>query len=125
MRFWIGAVVLVLLLALGVGFTVGVAKQQEMLAKTVEKAQKAALSRDWEKAIPYAREARELWEKTRHFAASFADHAPLEQMDTLFSELEIYGKEVLAVEFASVCSYISNLAKAIGESQSVFWWNLL
>lgn len=125
MRFWIGAVVLLVLLALGIGLTVGVSLQQEELAQTIAKAQEAVLSRDWEQALPYARQAQALWENTRHFAASFADHAPLEQMDALFSELWIYAREALEVEFAAVCSYISNLAKAIGESQSVFWWNLL
>ena len=125
MRFWIGAAVLLVLLVLGIGLMVGVSMQQETLSQTISKAREAVLARDWEQALPYAREAQDLWEKSRHFAASFADHAPLEQMDALFSELWIYARETLAVEFASVCGYISNLAKAIGESQSVFWWNLL
>ena len=125
MRFWIGVAVLLVLLAVGIGVTVGVSVQQDRLAQIIDKAQEAVLSRGWEQALPYARQAQRLWENTRHFAASFADHEPLEQMDAFFSQLWIYAQEALEVEFASVCSYISNLAKAIGESQSVFWWNLL
>ena len=125
MRLWIGVAVLLVLLALGIGLMIGVSLQQDELAQTISKAQEAVLARDWEQALPYAQKAQALWENARHFAASFADHAPLEQMDALFSELWIYAKEAMAVEFASVCSYISNLAKAIGESQSVLWWNLL
>ena len=124
-RFWIGIVLLSCLLALGIGLCIGIPALHDRLAKQLDDACAAAQLGDWETATALADSARAEWERSRHFVASFVDHAPLEQMESLFSELEIFRNRRLAVDYAAICTNLSHLSKAIGESHKLTWWSFL
>ena len=49
----------------------------------------------------------------------------MEQMQELFSWLEVYGQKQLEVDYATVCSSLVQLAEAIDESHSLKWWSVL
>lgn len=124
-RLWIGVALLALLLAVGVYLTAAFEALHRPLADKMEAASAAAIAGDWEKAMALTDEARADWKRIRHFTAAVADHEPLEEMDSLFSRLEILGKLELRADFAAECRRLACLAEAIAESQAVTWWNLL
>ena len=124
-RLWIGVVLLALFLVLGILLTFSFCRIHAPLAQTLEDASRHALSGDWERACASARDAKERWEKYRNFTAAVADHAPLEEMDALFSQLDIYMSLSWKGEFATLCSQLSQMAAAMEESQALTWWTLL
>lgn len=124
-RLWIGIVVLTVLLAAGIGLSLGMANLHNALAEELSTASQAAVEKDWENAMVLASSARATWEKYRHLAASFTDHEPLEQMDSLFAELKVYEKLKLQADYAAVCTLLSELSKAIAESHTLKWWSFL
>ena len=124
-QFWIGVVVLALLLAAGVGLTVIMDDLQGEISAKMTEAAACALEENWEKADLAAGAARAKWERSRKFVAAFADHGPLETADSLFSELTVYRKQQLPAEYAAVCLCLARQAEAIGESHSLRWWHVL
>lgn len=124
-RLWIGVGILVILLVMGIGLLWGSRVFFEELSQEVEQAGELALSGNWQAAGEKAAKSREKWEHWRKFWSSFTDHEPVEQVQALFSQLELYEKQRLEVDFAAVCLNLSQLAEAIDESHSLRWWSVL
>lgn len=124
-RLWIGIIILAVLLAAGIGLSIGIPALHSRLSEALTSACDAAEKGDWETALSLANSAKADWERYQHFVAAFVDHEPLEQMDRLFSELEVYRNQRLPAEYAAVCAHLSHLSKAIGESHALTWWSLL
>ncbi len=124
-RFWIGIVLLTALFAFGVVLCIGITALHDHLSQQLDDACTAVQLGDWEKATALADSARAEWERCQHFVASFVDHEPLEQMESLFSELEVFRNRRLAVDYAAICANLSHLSKAIGESHKLAWWSFL
>ncbi len=123
-RLWIGIVVLLVLLGLGLGSTAVMEGIPGALAQGMEQAAEAA-GNQWENAKALAGEAREQWEKYEHMIASLTDHEQLEELKGLFSELEVSMVWEDKGYFATVCARIASLAEALSESHTLHWWNLL
>ena len=121
----IGLWLLLVLLAGGILSSWGMVRLTEPLGQTMEAASQAALRSDWENAQTLALQARESWEKNWNLCAVFADHTPMENINGLFAQLEIYARSGDAQNFAAVCAQLSEDTKAIGEAHSFTWWNLL
>ena len=124
-RLYIGIGLLLFFLIAGILLTFCFCRIHAPLAETMEEASRQALNGNWENAISLAQSARERWETYRNFTAAVADHEPLEEMDMLFSQLDIYAKLRLSVEFADICTRLSQMAAAMEESQAFTWWTLL
>ena len=124
-RLWIGVGLLVALLALGIGLLWGSKVFFEDFSKDIEQSGELALAGNWEEAEKYAEKSRKKWETYRRFWASFTDHEPVEQMQNLFSLLEVYRVRRLEVDFATVCRNLSHVAEAIDESHGLSWWSVL
>ena len=125
MRTWIGAGILVLLLGIGIFFTFYTAETQEQIAQTLSESREAAAVGHWEKAAGKCFQARSLWEKHQKATAAVVDHEPMEEVEALFAQLEIYLKARDPVSYCSCCASLEVFAKAIGESHSISWWSLL
>ena len=123
-RLWIGVGVLLVLLSLGLGSTAVMERIPGALAENMEKAAATAATQ-WENASSLAEKAREEWGKYEHIIAALTDHEPLEELKGLFNELEVSRLWEDRGYFASVCSRIASLAKALSESHTPHWWNLL
>lgn len=124
-RLWIGIGILVILLAMGIGLLWGSGVFFEELSQDLEQAGELALAGNWQAAGEKAEKSREKWEAYRRFWASFTDHEPVEQMQDLFSQLEVYQRRQLEVDFAAVCRNLVHLAEAMDESHSLRWWSVL
>ena len=125
MRTWIGIGILVVLLLTGIFVTLYTADVQDRNARLLSESRDAAAVGQWEKAAGKYFQARELWEKNRKALASVVDHEPMEEADSLFSQLEVYLKARDPVAYCSCCASLEVFARAIGESHSVSWWSLL
>ncbi len=124
-RFWIGLCILALLLAGSAAICIGMQRVHTPIAEDLALAADAALSGDWERAEALFRRADARWEKYYRFTAAFADHTPMDEMDTLIEESEIYAAKREQPHFAAACAHLSVLAAAIAESHTLSWWNLL
>lgn len=124
-RLWIGVGILVILLAMGIGMLWVSRDFYQEFAAGLEQAGKLAMEGSWQAAGEKAAQSRAQWDRYRRFWASFTDHEPVEQMQNLFSQLDIYQQRKLEVDFAAVCRNLVHLAEAIDESHSLRWWSIL
>ena len=124
-RMWIGIVFLLVVLTIGSILTIAFGKLHEPLADTLQQAADAALEADWPKALKLSKNARMRWEKNRHFTAAVADHEPLEEIDQLFGQLQVWEREENKAKFAVTASRLAVLTRAMADSQAITWWNLL
>lgn len=125
MRTWIGIIILVLLLGIGIILTFYTASVHDQLARILSESRQAAAVGQWEKAAGKCFQARALWEKHRKPTAALVDHEPMEEVEALFAQLEVYLKARDPVAYGSCCASLEVFARAIGESHSVSWWSLL
>ncbi len=124
-RLWIGILFLAVMLAGGAGIRLGMESLQQEISQQLDSASQQALEGELSQAKARAQEAQRLWEKYRDLVAAVTDHGPMEEMDTLFSQLPIFEKADSAMNYAAVCSELSMLMQAIGENQALHWWGVL
>lgn len=124
-RLWIGIGLLIVLLALTIGISVGMDAIHQPIAEKLEKAGEAALEGTWDKADRLWREAQEEWETHWAISAAVADHSPMDDVDRLYAQLEVFSRERETVHFAATCMELSQLTQAMGDAHSPDWWNLL
>ena len=124
-HFWLGTGILLFFLLAGVLTTFVFCRIHAPLEEDLADAARAALEGDRKMAVFFANTAASRWEKYRAITAAVADHAPLEEMDAAFSALKTYMELGWWGEFAALCTQLSQMAKAMTESQALVWWNLL
>ena len=124
-RQWIGLGLLLAVLTVGIVLTVAFRRLHEPIAEKLDTASEAALAEDWGRADALASQAVGDWKNFRRFTAAVADHEPLEEMDSLFAQLEVWQRLREPEEFAAACVYLAELARAMADSQQLTWWNLL
>lgn len=80
-----------------------------------------------EEGSPAAKEtamkARDQWQRNWHFAASLADHTPMEEIDDLYAALEAYDPD--SEDFKACCRQLIRRTEAMAEAQGFSWWSLL
>ncbi len=124
-RLWIGVGFLLAMLAIGICLTVLFGRIHTPLSDDLQKASRLAIAQEWEKATALTRQARADWEKYRDFIAAVADHEPLEKMEYLLEQLEVYAELRRTGDFSAICVEVAALADAMLESQQLTWWSFL
>lgn len=124
-RGWIGLGLLLALLAGSIAVTRAMDRGHDPIARELETASDLALEGDWETAAALARNAKAEWEDKWNFGAAFADHEPMEEIDGLFAQVEVYVRAREEVSFAAVCAELSKRLEAMGDAHGLTWWNLL
>lgn len=124
-RMWIGIGLLLVILAAALWLWLGLGGVFGRISASLDRAAEAVAAQNWAEAEENAQAATQAWKTYKKVAASFTDHEPLEDMDALFRELEIYSRDKLSTEYAVVCVHLSRLAEAVEESLSLKWWSLL
>lgn len=123
---WIGgALVLVVLLALGLWIGSSMETLHRPVIHDLEQAAQAALTGDMAGAQIYMNRAGSVWSQNRWLTAAVVDHSPMEEIDSIFSQLESYGAAGDRVSFAAWCCRAASLVSAMGEVNSLTWQNLL
>lgn len=124
-RFYIGVGLLVGLLILGMFTAWAVERCQMPMATAMEQASQAALSGDFQNGVTLAQEAKESWVSHWKGVASIADHTPMDEIDGLFAEMEVYAQAGEDVHFSACCSQLASLLRAVSDAHRLSWWNVL
>lgn len=124
-HFWSGIGLLAVLLALGLWTSHAMEAVHAPIADSLALAAEKTLSGNTGEGIDAARQARSQWEQHRHATASVADHEPMEEADSLFAQIESFIVAGDMSQFAACCARLSELVRAISESHTLTWWNLL
>lgn len=124
-RGWIGLALLVLLLVVGLLATWYMGETHEDIAERLEAAGTLALSGDWEGAQRLCRRARQDWQRSWHLSAALTDHAPMEEIDSLLSQLNVYERQREELSYAALCAQLSSRLEDLGDAHGLTWWNLL
>jgi len=121
-RFYLGAGLLLVILFLGLLTGWVMDKAQLPAAKLLEQ---AAQAEDMQTGTQLAQQAKEDWNKRWKAVAAVADHTPMDEIDTLFAEMEVYIREKEDVHFYACCSQLASLLRAVAEAHKLSWWNLM
>lgn len=124
-RLWIGIGIMVVLLAAGIVFLCLSNDFYQDITADLEQAGQAAMDDNWQTAGQKMRESQKKWHRYRRFLSAITDHEPVEEMDSLFAQLQLYEQRRLNVDFAVICQSLSHLAEAIDESHNLKWWSIL
>ena len=124
-RFYIGMAILLVLLVLGIGVSAGMRAIHAPVEELLEQAATLALQQDPEGAVSLAQEAYTKWENAHSFTASLADHTPMDDTDTLFREMLIYGQTQELPHFAACCRELAVMVEAMYDAHAFSLKNLL
>lgn len=123
-RSWIGLGLLIALAWGGLLVTRAMDAIHRPIAASLTDAGDQALAGNWQAAEALSRQAQESWERSETFRACFADHNPMEEIDSSFARLEVYARERKTAAFAAQCAEIARKAEAMGEAHSLKWENI-
>ena len=124
-RGWFGIGILVAFLVLGILVSAAMNKAHIPTCTLLSLAAEKTLAGDFDGAVPLALEAKGRWEKQWNGTAVVADHSPMDDVDALFSEMEIYAKTGEQPHFAACCLELSQRVEAVAEAHKFSWWNVL
>lgn len=124
-RFVLGICLLAVMLGLGLWVMYSMNAVNDPVSQLLEDAAQTALAGDLAQGAQLADKARSTWDNCWHGTASAADHAPMDEIDSLFAQVAVYAQTGQAEEFAAHCARLSKLVDAVGEAHSLTWWNLL
>ncbi len=124
-RGWIGVGLLTAMLILGFLVTRWMSQTHSRISADLDRAAAYALAENWELASLSAQKAKNQWQQYWHFSAAFADHEPMENIDSMLAQLPSLTSARDSVTFAALCAQLSRQMEAMGEAHSLNWWNLL
>ena len=124
-RGWLGVGILIFFLVLGFATTSVMDDAHTTTEKMLSLAAEKVLAGDFQGAVTLGFEAKSRWEKHWNGTATVADHAPMDDVDALFAEMEIYAKTQEIPHFAAVCKELSQRIQAVAEAHRFKWWNIL
>ena len=120
-----GFLILLVLLAAGLTGSRILCRHYDGIAARMDAAALYALSDGWEAAKVSWTGGRSRWEESWRISCIFADHSPMEEIDTLFARIAVYASEEEATEFAAACAEVARQMEAMSDAQRLTWWNLL
>jgi len=124
-RLWFGVALLAALLILGIVCALYAGHTQQEISQTLSQAREAAEVGKWEEAAGLSFQAQELWNRHQHLTAVISDHGPMEEVESLFAQLESFLKLRDNGGFSVCCASLEVFTRAIAEAQKLNWWTLL
>lgn len=124
-RFWIGVGLLVVFFAIGLWVCAATDAVHLPISEDLQQASEQALAGDLSGGIASAQHAKKLWQSHWNSTAAVADHAPMDEIDSLFAQLEAYAAAGAAEDFAASCARTALLVEAVAEAHRPAWWNFL
>lgn len=119
-RCWIGGVILILILVLGLTASIQMGRFHRELSGELDRAAQTA-GEDREAAQQIVDQARERWERRRPLSAVLSDHNPMEDIEENFSLLTPGAEEE---DFRETCLRLAAQLQALGNAQLLTLENL-
>lgn len=124
-RGWFGFGILIAFLILGF-ITAEVTDNVHLpTEKLLVQAAEKTLSGDFEEAVDLGLQAKSRWDSHWNRTAAVADHSPMDEVDALFAEMEVYAKTEEKPHFAACCQELSQRIRAFADAHRFRWWNIL
>lgn len=124
-HFWTGLGILAALLALSVCISLGMKRAHAPGAEAFRQAAQLALAGELEQGRAFADAGRQRWYKSRAFTACVADHSPMDQVEDLLAEMDVFAKAEDAEHFAACCNQLAKAVEAMYDAHRFNLWNLL
>lgn len=124
-RGWLGIGILVLFLALGMVISSAADNAHLETAQLLAQAAEKAVGEEFEAGTALGLQAKARWERHWDLTASIADHSPMDEVDALFAEMEIYARTGEEPHFAACCKELSLRIEAVADAHRFSWWNIL
>lgn len=124
-RFYLGLTLLMLFCLLGLGASWSMHAIHKPAAAALKNAAQLALDGDLSQAEKLAENARSRWSAYWQFTAAIADHSPMDDIDQLFSEMQVYAQDGDSAHFAACCAQLSTLVEGMAAAHCTQWWNFL
>lgn len=124
-RGWLGAGILVAFLLLGIWVSLVATQAHIPTGELLEQAAEKTLTGDFAAGIALGMEAKNRWQRQWNSTASVADHSPMDEVDALFAEMEIYAQTGEQPHFAACCLELARRVQAFADAHRFSWWNVL
>lgn len=124
-RGWLGAGILAALLILGVVTSAAIGDAHKPTGQMLEQAAEKTLGGDFDTGVALGMAAKARWERSWKATASVADHAPMDDVDALFGEMEVYARAGEEPHFAACCKELAQRLRAVADAHQWSWWNIL
>ena len=124
-HFYFGVGILLVFLVLGLLVAFFMDTVCAPISLQLENAAVEAMSGDLEKGISLAMQAKQNWTKDWKKMATVADHTPIDEIEGLFAEMEVFAQARDSEHFSACCAQLSRLMKAMADAHSLTWWNLI
>lgn len=124
-RFYLGLGILVLFLGLGLFVSFGLARIHEPVAESFSYAARQALDGNLSEGIELAQRAEDRWQRFRKATASVADHTPMDEIESLIAEMEVFAQAQDAEHFAACCAQLARMVQSVAEAHDPGWENIL
>ena len=124
-RLWLGISLLVLFFILSLFVGVTMDNTHLEIAEKLQNAADLVLEENYSLGQTQAESAKRQWESCWGPTAAVADHAPMDEIDGLFAQLEAFEKPEDAAHYAATCLQLAKLVKAMAEAHRLLPENLL
>ena len=124
-KFSLGVGLLAVLLALGLWTGHAVDRLHGPVSRCLEQAAQAAVREDAQMSYALMEQAKAAWDACRDGIAAVADHAPMDEIESLFAQLENLRRQGQLSGFGALCAKLSRLVQAMAEAHQLSWWNIL
>ena len=123
-RFYLGLSILAVILAASIGVTLGMRAIHEPVQQMLIQAADTAEA-DLGQSLSLAQKAYDRWQHYYSMTASFADHSPMDDTDTLFQEMLVYGQMEEIPHFIACCRELTVMTEAMYDAHAFSLKNLL
>lgn len=123
-RFYLGLSILAVILAASIGVTLGMRAIHEPVQQMLIQAADTAEA-DWGQSLSLAQKAYDRWQHYYSMTAFFADHSPMDDTDTLFQEMLVYGQMEEIPHFIACCRELTVMTEAMYDAHAFSLKNLL
>ena len=124
-RIWFGVGLMVFLLTLCLCSSFLMERICSSQSLALDHAAAAASDGDWLTARNLTAQAKQEWDRRQLLFASLYDHAPIDQIEGLFAQLEVFSESRKAASFESTCVYLARQLESLGRSHSFNFSNFL
>lgn len=124
-RFYLGVGILVLFLVLGLLSSAWMDRANETVTQYLQQAVRAAREGDLSQGRELARQAADRWQESWNTVASVADHGAMDEIDSLFAQMQFYADSQSLPLFGACCARVQKLVEAVADTHRLTWWNLL
>ena len=124
-RGWLGAGILAVFLFLGLMTGSLMENAHIPTADLLDEAAEKTFAGEFDAAVTLGLSAKERWERQWSGTATVADHSPMDDVDALFSEMEVYAKTGEEPHFAACCRELARRIHAVADAHQFNWRNVL